>query len=121
MSRSRVSICPLPPMPLTVSRSQTEAAGVGLAGSCTASTAGDGVMQPATTTGPLVGSAVTLNRLGPSLRTKTSAPIWVAFSPGTSVAVLTMTLMGVAYFTQTALGAGKVIMLPLTVAVQALR
>src|SRR5687768_14212063 len=112
MSRSRVSIWPLPPMPLTVSRSQTEAAGVGLAGSGTASTAGDAVMQPATMTFPLVGSAVTLNRLGPSLRTKTSAPIWVALRPGTSLAVLTMTLMGVAYLAQVALGVAKLIMLP---------
>src|SRR5258708_31586793 len=72
-------------------------------------------------TGPAVGSAVMLNVDAASLRVETGLPPWVADTPGTSLAVLTTTLMGVAYLVQSAFDVLKVSIDPATVAVQAVR
>src|SRR5882724_104826 len=93
--RSRLSIDPLPPFPMTFWRSQTDFAGIGRAGSCTVgSTVELGVAHPSRVTPPAVGSASMLNVMGPSLRVNTAAPDWIALTPGTSFAVCTITLMG---------------------------
>ena len=85
------------------------------------STVGGALPQPPMSTLPSVGSAVTEKRLAASLRTDTGLPPWTAFSPGTSLAVLTITLMGVAYSVHLGLLVLKVMAVSLTVAVQAMR
>ena len=77
--------------------------------------------QPLSATGPFVGSAVMLNRFAPSLRDITGAPPCMPSTRGTSVAVVTITLIGVAYFVQSAFDVSNVIMSPLTLALHAVR
>src|SRR6266404_2673048 len=99
--RFRLSMLPGMPLPITFSRSHTELAGVALAGSGNiVSTVLLGCMQPSSVTIPMVGSALTLNVLAAILRVKIGVVPCNAFRPGTSLAVLTMTLIGVAYLTQ---------------------
>src|SRR6185503_11593262 len=120
--RSRLSIEPCSPVPTTSSSSHTDWAGDGRPGSSTVgSTVELGVTQPSRATEPTVGSASTLNVFGPSLRVKTGEAPWVALRPGTSLAVCTMTLMGVAYFTQSGLVVSKMMLLPVTLAENAVR
>src|SRR6266851_6075333 len=115
--RSRLSIDPLLPVPMTCWRSHTDFAGIGRAGNCTVgSTVELGVAHPSSVTPPAVGSASMLNDIGPSLRVNTCAPDWMALTPGTSLAVCTITLMGVANFTHSGSVVSKVMVFADTLA-----
>ena len=62
-----------------------------------------------------------LKRFAPSLRDATVPPLCVPSTRGTSVAVFTITLIGVAYFVHSGFVVSNAIMSPLTLAVHAVR